>query len=114
MTATLEGVLAGLSGGDRLSIEAADGGPDFVVTYDEHPAYGDNGAPVPGDSTGDFTVYRGDADDPAGWRQVAAFRVGPHGSSGYGNAAAKGYAAERVAKVVSKGWLQARIAELSA
>lgn len=98
---TLNEHLAAMVGGDKLGLSAEDGGT-FVVTYDAQGAVGDNGEPVEGDTTGDFTLYTGDLDDPGAWRFVMEAHVAPHGTSGHGNRYAKDWAADKIADRVTR------------
>lgn len=75
-------------------------GQSFTVYYDEEQAMGDNGQPVRGDFVGDYQVVHNDG-SPYG-RTILHQHVSPHGSSGYGNAQAKSYAATRVGEAIAE------------
>lgn len=68
-------------------------GRTYLVTYETAGAVGDNGLPVCGDVTGEYEVRRGD-------RVLLRQHVSPYGTSGYGNASALRYGAERVAEAI--------------
>lgn len=88
----LPGLLTRMDDGD--AVELRDEGLRFGVRYDEEPAYGDDGAAVRGDVTGEYAVTE---DDDVVFRQYVA----PHGTSGHGNPNAKRWAAEQVAGYVT-------------
>ncbi len=75
-------------------------GTEFVVYYDEHQAFGDDGKPVKGDKTGAFQVATIDFEGLQ--RHLTSQHVGPHGTSGYGNPMARSYAAERIAEAMAE------------
>ena len=102
---TLANDLARMSDGDAVRFEAY--GLAFTVRYRTDQAYGDNGLPVRGDETGEFTVFNGD-------RPVKRQHVAPHGTSPYGNRYAKTYAAEQVAAFITDRFLLAKRQELRA
>jgi hypothetical protein len=71
----------------------------YTVFYAQHGAIGDNGQPVSGDVTGEYEVLAAPVGDDwlVGAKDVLRrLHVSPHGTSGYGNASAKGYAANEV------------------
>ncbi len=74
-------------------MELHDGGA-CQISYREYPAIGDNGHPVDGDVTGEYSVQVNGA-------HVSSVAVSPHGTSGYGSPRAKRYAAEEVERSVA-------------
>jgi hypothetical protein len=94
----LASMLQGLGTGKH---EIMYGDVPYTLYYDESPAQGDHGGTVRGDKTGEWEVFHGHG-DPLGLKEVTRVHVGPHGSSGYGNAAAPRYAAEQVADAIRK------------
>jgi hypothetical protein len=77
------------------ALELAVNDVEFVVRYEQDGAVGDNGQPVAGDVTGDYTVI--------GPRDRRFYQhVGPHGTSGYGNPRARSWAAEQVGRRIAE------------
>lgn len=92
---SLDGTLLGMDSGDRLDLTV--NGEPYTVYWDAQDARGDNGYRVPGDQTGTYEVFHGSAvESPVGLKAVARIHVGPHGSSGYGNPAARRHGVDQV------------------
>lgn len=89
----LRSVLNGMHDGDSTEVQLPDGA-NCQIKYREYPAIGDNGQPVRGDVTGEYSVQVGGA-------YVSSVVVSPHGTSGYGNPRAKSYSAEEVERSIA-------------
>lgn len=92
VASALQRTIYPMSGGERLVLGL--NGVDYVVSYDEEQARGDNGQLAPGYRVGDFTV-RAAADDAF----LGYFHVSPYRS---GDASALSYAAEQASLAIAR------------
>lgn len=79
-------------------------GLDFVVRYDQRQAYGDNGLPATGLTTGDYEVCTGTIADLPGQKVVLTEHVSP--------TATRIWAADRVAKFITTRIFRAKLAQM--